>query len=500
MITRHQIKRLVIEHNRWGNITMSALKSGMTRKTAAKHLKLKEPCHPPRVNHDWPTHKDGFSEVWPEVDEMLKAAPELEGKLLFEHLQTKYPGQFSDGKLRTFQRRIKNWKCLQGPEKEIFFEQITIPGDVVQTDWTHMNKLGITIGGEAYPHLLCHSVMPHSNWEWATRCSSESILSARNGIQAALLRLGGVPKIWQIDNSTAATHQLYRDGRERKFNDDFVAIAEHFGMTPRTTNVACPNENGDVESLNGHLKRRIKQHLLLRGHCDFESLQAYDLFLVEVLNKANAGRCEKVSEELNVMRELPSNALPDYEELYVTVGWASTIRIKQVTYSVSSRLIGTKVKVQVGEVHIKVYCGTKEVAVLPRQYGKKDDSAGINFRHVIRSLVRKPGAFTNWKHRDALFPSVTYRRAYDQLVENHGLRRGDRDYLHLLQLAADTSQTEVEETLEKNINATLSLDMVRRELPSRSLIPTDIAPPIVILSDYDDLLEEFSSKEVLHAN
>ena len=134
MITRHQIKRLVTEHNRWGNKSMSALKSGMTRKTAAKHLKLKDPYHPPRVNHDWQTHKDGFSEVWPEVDEMLKAAPELEGKLLFEHLQAKYPGHFSDGALRTFQRRIKNWKCHQGPEKEVFFEQITIPGDVVQTE------------------------------------------------------------------------------------------------------------------------------------------------------------------------------------------------------------------------------------------------------------------------------------------------------------------------------------------------------------------------------
>jgi len=217
------------------------------------------------------------------------------------------------------------------------------------------------------------------------------------------------------------------------------------------------------------------------------------------LNKANAKRCKKASEELDVMRELPSSVLPDYEELYVTVGWASTIRIKQVAYSVSSRLIGSKVKVQVGEVHIKVYCGTKEVATLPRQYGK-DTSAGINFHHVIRSLVRKPGAFTNWKHRDVLFPSVTYRRAYDQLIENHGQRRGDRDYLHLLQLAADTSQTEVEETLEKNINGTLSLDTVRRGMPNRTLLPIDIAPPIIILSDYDDLFEEFSSKEVAHAN
>ena len=157
-------------------------------------------------------------------------------------------------------------------------------------------------------------------------------------------------------------------------------------MTPRTTNIACPNENGDVESLNGHLKSRIKQHLLLRGHSDFESLEAYEQFLAAVLNKANSKRCEKVSEELKVMRELPSTILPDYEEFYAKVIWASTIRIKKIAYSVSSRLIGSTLKVHVGQVHIKVYSGTKEVATLPRQHGVKDTSSGINFRHVIRSL------------------------------------------------------------------------------------------------------------------
>ena len=498
MINRRQIKQLVTEHNKKGNIRMSALKSGMDRDTAAKYLNLKDPYHPPQVNQDWKTRKDGFSTVWPEVEAMLQTAPELQGKTLFEYFQPKYPDIFLDSKLRTFQRRIQQWRWLHGPGKAVCFEQVTIPGEVIQTDWTHMESLGITILKEAYPHLLCHSVMIHSNWQWATRCSSESILSVRNGIQAALLHLGRVPKIWQIDNSSAATHQLNRDGKDRKFNDDFVAIAEHFGMTPRTTNVACPNENGDVESLNGHLKSRIKQHLLLRGHRDFESLEAYDLFLAGVLNKANTGRCKKVTEELNVMNELPPTVLPDYEERYVKVSWASTIRVKKIAYSVPSRLIGTEVKVHVGEVHIKVFCGTKEIITLSRKCSK-DKSASIDFRHVISSLVCKPGAFTNWRHRDSLFPSVTYRRAYDQLVENHGLRRGDRDYLHVLKLAAETSQTEVEEVLEKNINDTLSLDMVRSNMPSRSLIPMDMALPIVILSDYDELFEEFSSKEVSYA-
>ena len=498
MITCQQANRLVIEFNRKGNISMSALKSGMSRKTAAKYLKFKDPHNPPKVTHDWRTRKDKFKEIWPEVETMLNNASELEGKTLFEHFQRKYPGQFSNGQLRSFQRRVKHWRCTQGPDKKVCFEQVIKPGEVLQTDWTHMDKLGITIAGKPYPHLLCHSVLIYSNLEWATRCSSESLLSVRNGVQAALQHIGKVSKIWQIDNSSAATHQIHRDKEERKFNDDFLKISDHFGMAARTTNVACPNENGDVESLNGHLKRRIKQHLLLRGHTDFESLAAYDLFLAEVMTKANATRSEKAAEELDVMRELPSSVLPDYQELCVRVSWASTIRIKKTTYSVPARLIGTQVKVHIGELLIKVYCGREEVATISRLSGER--ASHIDFRHIITSLVRKPGAFANWKHREALFPSVIFRRAYDQLVENLGNYRGDRDYLLLLQLAADTSQTEVEEALEESINVTLSLDVIRRAMPSRYYAAVDIELPEVTLNQYDDLLEEFCAKEVAYAN
>jgi transposase len=113
-------------------------------------------------------------------------------------------------------------------------------------------------------------VLPYSNWQWATRCQSESLLSLRAGLQAALFRLGKVPKLLQIDNSSAATYQISGEGK-RDFNPEFLSLAEHHGLAVRTIHVRCPNENGDVESHNGHLKRRLEQHLLLRGHRDFAS-------------------------------------------------------------------------------------------------------------------------------------------------------------------------------------------------------------------------------------
>jgi hypothetical protein len=106
-------------------------------------------------------------------------------------------------------------------------------------------------------HLLCHTVLPYSNWEWASRCQSESLLSLRHGLQASLQQLGAATERLQIDNRSAATHRVGSGGRE--FNPDFPSGVQHSGMKPQTIGIDCPDQNGDVESLHGHLKRRLKQ-------------------------------------------------------------------------------------------------------------------------------------------------------------------------------------------------------------------------------------------------
>ena len=86
--------------------------------------------------------------------------------------------------------------------------------------------------------------------------------------------INATPATLQVDNSSAATHQMKRTGSERDFNDELVSIAGHYGLSLRSTNISCPNENGDVESLNG----RIKQAILLQGSTSFDSMEVYDYF------------------------------------------------------------------------------------------------------------------------------------------------------------------------------------------------------------------------------
>ena len=60
----------------------------------------------------WRTRKDPFEGVWSDVLRWLQQDPDATAKSLFEHLQSRYPGKFADGQLRTLQRRIGEWRAI----------------------------------------------------------------------------------------------------------------------------------------------------------------------------------------------------------------------------------------------------------------------------------------------------------------------------------------------------------------------------------------------------
>jgi hypothetical protein len=98
-----------------------------------------------------------------------RPAPELEAKALFEHLAQSHPGGIKEGLLRTFQRRVRNWRLSEGPEKEVFYTQDHKPGDVLAVDRTDMGSSGIIIEGKSQVLNLFHALLPYSNLEWVVR-------------------------------------------------------------------------------------------------------------------------------------------------------------------------------------------------------------------------------------------------------------------------------------------------------------------------------------------
>jgi hypothetical protein len=356
-----------------------------------------------------------------------------------------------------------------------------------------MNPLGITIQRQPFDHLIYHFVLTHSNWETGTICFSESFESLSEGLQNALWELGGVPELHRTDRLSAA---VQKPDHPEEFTQRYKALLDHYGLQGHKTQAESPNENGDVEQRHHRLKRALAQSLMLRGSCDFSTRQEYAVFLRKLFAQLNAGRVGRFKEEVRVFRRLPPGRLDSCKRPRVRVGPSSTIRVNHNVYSVDSRLIGEKIEVRVYAERLEVWYAQQCIETMPRLRG--EGKHRIQYRHIIDWLVRKPGAFDNYRYREELFPTHRFRMAYDWLKGRH-LSRAAKEYLGILHLAARENEAAVDDALRMLIDKELpiSIEAVERLVGgSEGLIPLPAQVLIteVDLAAYDALL---SSKEVM---
>ena len=453
MITNNQYRRLLDLMNTENNLGKAALRSGMDVKTARKYVKSGVLPDEMKKKHTWATRINPFSDVWGEILPYLQKNHGLEAKTLFEYLQEKYPGKYQNGQLRTFQRMIKRWRATEGPPKEVFFPQIHYPGVLGASDFTHMNSLEITINGEKFNHMLYHFVLTYSNWETTSICFSESFESLSEGFQKALWKLGGVPLEHKTDRLSAAVNK----GCNRKeLTDSYNALLKHYGIKGVYTNPDSGHENGDVEQSHYRLKNAVSQALMMRGSKNFKSRNEYEDFLRNLTQKQNLGRQKRFDEEKKLLKKLPADKINNKKVFKLKVGKSCTINVMHNTYSVNSRLRGEYIEIRVNAETLEVWYGQKQVDILPRLRGESKNA--INYRHIITWLKRKPGAFKDYKFRDDLFPSTTFRIAYDVLKKNHPDVAGDKKYIQILDLAANETETEIEQILKYLLKKSIELD------------------------------------------
>ena len=144
-VTDRQVRKLFMEYQKSGKIQMAAMKAGMNRDTAAAYIGSGQLPSEQVVARDWRTRPDPFEAHWAEAEAMLREAPELEAKALFEWLGEQHGGQYDEGQLRTFQRHVRRWRALSGPEKEVYFPQDHRPGVRLSTDFTCLKSLGCPV-------------------------------------------------------------------------------------------------------------------------------------------------------------------------------------------------------------------------------------------------------------------------------------------------------------------------------------------------------------------
>src|SRR6201995_4708100 len=413
----------------------------MDVKTARKYARAKRLPSEMKKERHWRTKPDWFAPVWAGGQERVRMNPQLEAKTIFAALQRRFPERFADGQLRTLQRKVKRWRATEGPAQEVYFAQEHRPGELCESDFTYLTELGITVGGQPFAHMLYHFVLTHSNWETGTICFSESFAALSEGLQNALWALGGVPLLHRTDRMTAAINNLTELA---DFQKSYEALMRHYGMEGRKIQTGQANENGDIEQRHHRFKRALDQALMLRGSRDFADIEEYEAFLGQLFDQLNSGRKEKLAQEIEALRPLPDRRFDSAKRVRVRVNSGSLIAVERNSYSVHSRLIGELIEARVHPEWIEVWYGGQKLEQLPRLRGRTNYR--VDYRHIIDWLVRKPGAFANYRYREHLFPTCQFRKVYDLLREVTP-RRCDRRYLEILELAAKEGEGLIDDAL-----------------------------------------------------
>jgi hypothetical protein len=495
MITDEQVRRLRKLSNTEKNQEIAAAKAGMDPTTARRYRNLERLPSELKKERLWRTREDPFGEVWGAVQKQMEESPGLEAKTLFEWLQREHPGQFSDGQIRTLQRRIKLWRVTEGPAQEVYFGQVHVPGRLCASDFTHMTELGITLAGQTFEHLVYHFVLTYSNWETGTICYSESLESLSEGWQNAVWELGAVAAEHRTDSLSSAVNNM---SNLEEFNRRYEGVMRYYGVKPQHTNPASPNENGDCEQSHHRFKRAVEQALLLRGSRDFQSMAEYAQFLKDLFAQRNAGRRARLAEEIAVMRELPARRMESAKRERVKVDSGSLIHVERNSYSVNSRLIGAQVEARLYLDRVEVWYGQKKVEDLPRLRGRGKHR--IDYRHIIEWLVRKPGAFENYRYQEDLFPTSRFRMAYDALQESTPLR-ASKEYLKILKLAAEIGEAQVDEALRELLagaeDVAITVESIGEVLAQLETIApvTTVEVTLVDLASFDQLCTEMAVRQ-----
>jgi transposase InsO family protein len=470
---------------------VAAAKAGFSRATAYRieaDPRLPSQKKLPRERR----RPDPLAGVWQaEIVPMLEGAPGIRAVAVFGEIVRRHP-DLGEGVRRTLERRIRMWRALNGPERDVIFRQEHPPGRMGLSDFTDMGGLGITIAGVPLAHRLYHFRLAFSGFEHAhVVLGGESFVALAEGLQNALWVLGGVPEQHRSDSLSAAFRNLDRDASE-DLTRRYQALCAHYRMTPTRNNPGVAHENGSIESPHGHLKKVIEDELLLRGSRDFEDLDAYRRFIDEVVGRRNVRNRKQIEIERTALKPLPERRTADHEEARVIVTSSGGFTLRKVFYTVPSRLIGHWLNVRLYDDRLVCLLGSSEVATLRR--GRSPDhhkrAQVVDYRHVIHALRKKPMALLNLVYRDQLFPRAAYARAFEALLAGEGEKRACRTMVGLLALAHDRAcEAELADAIDADLDAGRlpHLDRLReRFLPDAASIP-NVVVELASLDAYDEL-------------
>ena len=494
-VTDQQVRIYMTDRRKYTQRTAAA-RAGFSERTARRveaDPRLPSQRQPKRGR----TVPDPLEAVWePIILPILERDASVQAVTLLRHLQLQDPEAFPDDRVRrTLERRVRDWRALHGPERDVIFRQTSEPGHMALSDFTDANELGVTIAGQALDHRLYHFVLAYSGWEHvAVVLGGESFPALAENLQNALWTLGGVPGEHRTDSLSAAYRNLDAEAAA-DVTRRYEAFCTHYGMLASRNNPGEAHENGAVEAHNNHLKVALDQALILRGSRDFAELAEWRRFVDELVARRNRRREPAVSTEIATLRPLPAQRTTDFTEVIARVTRTGGFLVYRVFYSAPSQLIGKRLRVHVYDDRIEAFLGATHVVTHPRRRSRGDGTRlhRVNYRHVIHALRRKPQALATSVYRDGLFPRSEYAEAWAVLSAALPRRDACRRMVNLLALAHDEGcEAELANLIAQSLNqgALPEARGLKEKLePQRRTLPHDTPVTLTDLASFDALLE-----------
>jgi transposase len=429
----HKIRRL---GKQGCNKSEIARKIGLNRKTVSKYLASNTP---PQYPDRGRTRSNPFKGFESRAQFWLGHNPETTAREIYELLvEDGYRGSE-----RTVNRRVAEI-VAQNP-KERFFEQEYEPGEQSQFDFKESVELPFIEG----PRLinLHFGTLPFSDVCWIRGYPFRTYECFMDGVHQFFEKIGGQTENIRIDNLSPCVIQI-KSGRKRKYTKSFTKAIEYYGFGILPCSAGKGNEKGDVERDIRTHALRIKNLVKNKGVIfkDWNHLNQWLEGYISI----------RQSEETKALFAEEKKSLlpfPPWDEQVLCkvepVGASpfGTVRYEKSTYSVPDAAIGASCRIVVGAFDVKIYragLGNELIAMHPR---KPDGEHSILLEHVLPSLIRKPQAMVRWAHREILFPSVTFKKFYQQL-KNQDPDGAERDFLRCINLVQHTTLSEIETAME----------------------------------------------------
>lgn len=498
LITTKQVKIYMTARKEGCIQVLAAAKAGISERSGREIEKGRRKAK--HETRNWQTRIDPLCGAWEnELEPLLIKQPELSPITLLEMLQEQDKDKYPDSILRTLQRRVKKWRALFGPEKEVIFMQEHLPGKLGLSDFTTLKNITITIGGKKLEHILYHFRLAYSGWSFMkVILGGESYTALTEGLQEALWRLGGNPYEHRTDSLSAAFKNLSKDA-QTDITEKYENFCKHYNMLPSRNNPGISHENGSIESPHGHLKRRIRQALILRGSYDFVSVEEYQEWLDSVVSQHNRRNAKASGIDKESLQKLPNYRAIDYTELLATVTSSSTIDVRRVTYTVPSRLQGETLRIRLYHDRLTCYLGAAHIIDLKRIYAKGNNrEKSIDYRHVITSLSCKPQAFRYSRLRDHLLPNEKYKQIWEHVNKHFESKSACKFIVGLLYIAAkkDCEEALANEVLtEITMGKTPNLNHLQDKYQCRRNSSPTVHVEQHLLSSYNSLI----AKEAVYA-